>query len=421
MPNADSLTPKLAAARALLFASLVSLASSWETMYHFVELVIQREGNPDHTELITGTLIVFVQTLAIAKTDLCQLPLRNLSAGAFVLLLTLGLISTSWSYVPTYATFEWLLLVTTVLAFMGIATRYGTSVLLIGQFIACETIIVAAIASDEFSFSDGGYFVYPGKLSPIVQIALCILVGLLITSRLNSSKLRAKALITTGLILLNFAALLNIENRTGQLSSLITLGFGILVVCARLTEKATKKTKLTQALTRLGAPVILLTSFLLMRFTPSSFFGREFDTTFTGRKTLWKAAWEGTIDRPIFGWGWVSGWFNPVYRDTVLPEVGGRAPRFYWSHSVWLDLGLSVGFIGIVLAFIAIMASVTSSLRGRKFDFTIATSTLLVTTLTVHLMFESLHRDMQLAFAVLLIATLNRKQVFGPPAISLDA
>ena len=389
-------------------AAFVTFASSWETVSHLVERVIQRQGNPEYSAHLTVSLIVVVQALAIQKIKWRQVNSREISFLALATLLVLGLVSTFWSYIPTYATFEWVLLTTSVLAFLGVASHFGPRSLLFGQLIACEVMIGAAFLSSEFAFADGGYFVYPGKLSPIVQVALCVLVGWLVTTEVGLPIQRAKLLVALTFVIINIAVLLHIENRTSQLSSLITIGFGMLIFATRIIEKSTGTAQLTHQLIRLAAPLILLCSFLMMRFTPSSVVGRQLDTTFTGRKTLWKATWEGILDRPFFGWGWLSGWWDPAYRDSVLPEVGGRAPRFYWSHSVWLDLGLSVGIIGIVLAFIAITASITSSLKDRDFDFAVVTSTLLITTLTVHLMFTSLHREAQLPFTIVLLAILIR-------------
>ena len=398
----------------VVFATLVTLTASWETVSHLVERVFQRQGNPEYSAHLTVVLIVVIQTLAIAKTRRRQLDLGNFSAIALGALLVLGLVSTFWSYIPTYATFEWALLATSVLSFVGVASRYGPQTLLFGHVLGCEIMVVAAFLSNEFDFADGGYFVYPGKLSPIVQIVLCVLVGWLVTAKFDSLRHRVKVLIVLALLVANFAVLLHIENRTSHFSSLLTLGLGVLALLCRSAEKATASTQLTPRLLRLGAPLILLTAFLMMKFTPSSVFGHTLDTTFTGRTTLWKATWEGILDRPIFGWGWLSGWWDPAYRDSVLPEVGGRAPRFYWGHSVWLDLGLSVGFIGIVLAFAAIATSITSSLPQRKFNFSVVTSTLLITTLTVHLMFTSLHREAQLPFTVVLLGILIRHDFFRP-------
>lgn len=249
--------------------------------------------------------------------------------------------------------------------------------------------------------------VYPGKLSPVVQVSICVVVGFMVSSRPRKT-LKNLLLWVTGIVLLmlDFLAMMALDNRTGQLAMGLTAACASTFALHQLLERRKSRIWNCRRVTT-WAPLALLTvSVALIRYTPTSLLGRNIDPTFTGRKTLWEATWQGILDRPLFGWGWLSGWFDPLFRDTVLPEVGGRAPRFYWSHSVWLDIGLAVGLPGLILVIISMVVALAGPIRVDLRSH--VTTSIMLTTLPIHLMFTSLHREAQYAFAVVVLAALIR-------------
>lgn len=81
--------------------------------------------------------------------------------------------------------------------------------------------------------------------------------------------------------------------------------------------------------------------------------GRKVD--FNGRAVLWGFSWTGFIDRPIFGWGWMSAWrTQDFFKDR---EFWWALTNNYWSHSAIMDVLLGGGVIGAALLVVAIVWS----------------------------------------------------------------
>jgi len=74
------------------------------------------------------------------------------------------------------------------------------------------------------------------------------------------------------------------------------------------------------------------------------------ESFFNGRTAIWNYGFSGFLDRPIFGWGWMSAWKSSVFmkRDLWWTVQGGE-----FSHSSYIDVLLGGGMIGAVLFLVA--------------------------------------------------------------------
>jgi O-antigen ligase len=74
--------------------------------------------------------------------------------------------------------------------------------------------------------------------------------------------------------------------------------------------------------------------------------------TFNGRSEIWKYSWNGFLDRPLLGWGWLSAWRSWAFmRMDLWWTVEGAT----WSHNAYLDVLLGGGVLAAgVLAAAAI-------------------------------------------------------------------
>ena len=70
--------------------------------------------------------------------------------------------------------------------------------------------------------------------------------------------------------------------------------------------------------------------------------------TFTGRTTQWAEGLEGTIKRPISGWGWWAAHDNPDFTGLFERYSG------FTTHSFWVQTALGSGIPGFVLTLITI-------------------------------------------------------------------
>jgi exopolysaccharide production protein ExoQ len=76
----------------------------------------------------------------------------------------------------------------------------------------------------------------------------------------------------------------------------------------------------------------------------------------TGRVDIWNAVIGLAVERPVFGWGWVSywaPWVDPF--DSLVFKSGVRQLH---AHNAWLDVWLQLGIVGLVV-FGALVASTT--------------------------------------------------------------
>ncbi|WP_104130339.1 O-antigen ligase [Cryobacterium sp. N21] len=73
--------------------------------------------------------------------------------------------------------------------------------------------------------------------------------------------------------------------------------------------------------------------------------GRSDDLT--GRFDIWGSVTHLALERPVFGWGWVSYWVPWVEPFNDLAVRNGVT--YLQAHNVWLDVWLQLGVIGVIL------------------------------------------------------------------------
>ncbi len=72
------------------------------------------------------------------------------------------------------------------------------------------------------------------------------------------------------------------------------------------------------------------------------------------RSIIWGMAWEGVVERPVFGYG--MGNFNYVFNANYKPELWNQEQWFDRVHNIVLDWLIAGGFVGFFMYF-SIMAS----------------------------------------------------------------
>jgi exopolysaccharide production protein ExoQ len=69
--------------------------------------------------------------------------------------------------------------------------------------------------------------------------------------------------------------------------------------------------------------------------------------TFTGRFGIWEAVIGLAVQRPLFGWGWISYWAPWIEPFRGLAFAGGMEQLH--AHNAWLDVWLQLGLVGVVV------------------------------------------------------------------------
>jgi O-antigen ligase len=80
------------------------------------------------------------------------------------------------------------------------------------------------------------------------------------------------------------------------------------------------------------------------------FFGETL--RFNGRSEIWAYSWNGFLEKPLLGWGWMSAWRSWSFKRLDLWwTVEGVA----WSHSAFLDLLLGGGVLALGVFALAVV------------------------------------------------------------------
>jgi O-antigen ligase len=74
------------------------------------------------------------------------------------------------------------------------------------------------------------------------------------------------------------------------------------------------------------------------------FFGET--VTFNGRSEIWKYSWNGFLEKPLLGWGWMSAWRSWSF---MRMDLWWTVEGVSWSHNAYLDLFLGGGVLAVIL------------------------------------------------------------------------
>lgn len=217
--------------------------------------------------------------------------------------------------------------------------------------------IIAEIALGTFHPFAPGYR-FAGTLHPNSQGINCSLLLLSSITAFQSVKRGRILLLACMLIGLIFLVL------TKSRTSFVSIMLALFAYWALVSSASSKITLI------LGLSVTLCILLLLVgdAFFPAMrqgiLFGREDPTvyTLTGRVPLWKECMEYVAQRPLIGYGYNSFWNPRNIRD--ISVVGGWGVGA--GHSVYLELLLNVGCIGMITFVLIFILGIKKSVNYLK-------------------------------------------------------
>ena len=74
--------------------------------------------------------------------------------------------------------------------------------------------------------------------------------------------------------------------------------------------------------------------------------------TFNGRSEIWKYSWNGFLEKPLLGWGWLSAWRSWAF---MRMDLWWTVEGVSWSHNAYLDLLLGGGVLAVLLFAAAVL------------------------------------------------------------------
>jgi len=153
-----------------------------------------------------------------------------------------------------------------------------------------------------------------------------------------------------------------------------------------------------------GALFSSIVGFLLICFFRaneiSSYMGKS--AGLSGRSTMWTSQINRLLDRPLFGWGWMSPFWTESFRAKLPIELSA----VYWSHSTHLDFALGIGLLGLSFYMVWIFVGLHSLILGLNDPFGPEKLEIFLTLLTL-LSFEALSKGFHYIFALTLVLPLT--------------
>jgi O-antigen ligase len=89
--------------------------------------------------------------------------------------------------------------------------------------------------------------------------------------------------------------------------------------------------------------------------------------TFNGRSEIWKYSWNGFLERPLLGWGWLSAWRSWAF---MRMDLWWTVEGVSWSHNAYLDLLLGGGVLAVLLFAAAVLWGVYRLIPSHTGDAT---------------------------------------------------
>ena len=106
-----------------------------------------------------------------------------------------------------------------------------------------------------------------------------------------------------------------------------------------------------------AAVVTLAVAAIVLRNPLLAAMGKSPDLT--GRTDIWNSVIGLAVQRPVFGWGWVSYWTPWGEPLNNLAKEGGV--HQYQAHNAWLDVWLQIGIVGLVVFGALVLSTVVRS------------------------------------------------------------
>ena len=278
------------------------------------------------------------------------------STSVLFALFAMLFLSTLWSTLPGRTLWDvlgitlsvlgaiYLALTNTIRRFVGVIFA-GTSIVVVLSFWSVLRKWGSA-THIESGFWRG---VYENRNSLAPQAALLFLAGsFLIATAIVRKNSRWTLCILMPVTLIAFVTLLETHSSSSVVGLLLGLLLFVVYLSIRVFIRARKTViSLAGISFALSTQVFLLVIGVISYLDSSrisSGFGRS--SGFSGRIPIWNAGINGIKSRPYLGWGWSTAWLTDSFRSTLPEALLVQA----WSHSVWIEFGLGLGFTGLILS-----------------------------------------------------------------------
>ena len=315
------------------------------------------EGLPVKTAIVATYLVLQLPAVFIFAYQRFTPRLLQGPIGALVAFVTWMIMTTTWATLSSHTIVEVLSLATTCVAGLYLAVRFSV----VDKMIMICTAMQISVLWSYFAIKRGwpgsegpfgewiGIYYNRNSLAPVAAVgALTALVLLWITIRNKVWPWGiGVGLLLVDIVVFNVFVLLKTESETTLYAGVIAIGTWLLVTAwLALYRRGISHQALIAMWMTVASVIVALPWVLVFGIRSLGGFLERFGIG--GREGLWVLSYDGFLQRPWFGWGWMSAWETPNFLPRELwtwqREIAGP-----WSHSSFYDVLLGGGLVATLL------------------------------------------------------------------------
>jgi O-antigen ligase len=210
-----------------------------------------------------------------------------------------------------------------------------------------------AIAHDwDLSTSIEGFWVgiyfNRNSLAPVAMVSVISALALLYVVYLTKTdRFRIyKLCILADIVIFGFVVVLRTHSNT-PIGGLIAFG-AVVLFWEALRHSSLKSLlgnlKQTRSVFAVFTALVVACSWGAIQFQSKVLQAFGETVTFNGRSEIWKYSWNGFLDRPLLGWGWMSAWRSWAF---MKMDLWWTVEGVMWSHNAYLDVLLGGGVFAV--------------------------------------------------------------------------
>ena len=287
--------------------------------------------------------------------------------------------TTLWATNGQHSAVESVSLLTTFICGVYFAKRFTLTEKLTIVVVAMQPGLMLsryAIANDwNMSQSGEGFWVgiyfNRNSLAPVAMVSVVSALALLYVVYINKNdKLRIyKLCLLADMVIFGLVVAIRTHSNT-PFGGLVT--FIAVFVFWEAVRKSSLKRYLSEArqVRKVYSGFIALAitcSWLAVQFQSKVLQAFGETVTFNGRSEIWKYSWNGFLERPLLGWGWLSAWRSWAF---MKMDLWWTVEGVSWSHNAYLDLLLGGGVLAVLLFAAAVLWGVHRLVPSYKGDVT---------------------------------------------------
>ena len=315
------------------------------------------EGLPVKTAIVASYLALQLPAVFVFAYQRFTPRLLRGPIGVLVAFVSWMIITTAWATLSSHTIVEVLSLATTCVAGLYLAVRFSVvdkMILICSAMQICVVWSYVAIQR-EWPESVGpfgewiGIYYNRNSLAPVASVgALSALVLLWITIRNKVWPIGiGVSLLLVDVVIFNVFVLLKTKSETTLYAGVIAVGAWLLISGWLALNRRGLSAAVLKSIWMTVAAVVLSLPWILV-FAIKSMGGFLERFGIGGREGLWVLSFDGFLQKPWFGWGWMSAWETPNFLPRELwnwqRDIAGP-----WSHSSFYDILLGGGLVAVTM------------------------------------------------------------------------